>query len=132
VVHSPLYGDRTATGSEVIYGGNITLSFSNTLPTGNGSLSSITFKQGGVVKYTFTTLNISGAIITQGVYDITVVVTNPNLRTTYSCSLGSTCWYGCNNYTASSTLTFNYTGANLTTCTTLPLSLSPISCGTPP
>ena len=132
VIYSPLYGTKTATTSVVIPPSNITLSFTNSLPMGNGNMTTLTFSQGGVTKYSFTPSTISGATIKQGVYTIVETISNPTNSTAYSAPLTADCWYGCSNYTSSSTLTFTYTGADLSTCSTMSVSLYTGHCSGPP
>lgn len=134
VVHSPLYGDKTVTSPVVVLPGNITLSYTNTQPGGNGNLMSLVFSQGGNTQYTFANYQINGAIIKQGIYDVTATVTNSLLITTYSFSLtgdGGNGYFACTNYTANANLTFHYT-ADLTACSTLSVWMSNTHCGTPP
>ncbi|MGN6640306.1 MAG: PKD domain-containing protein, partial [Mucilaginibacter sp.] len=122
-VNSPIFGSKTVTTSAVITPANIALSFINSLPTGTGNMTSIQFQQGGVTKYSFGPSTISGATVPQGNYTIVLTISNPVHHTNFSAGILADCWQVCSIYTSATTLTYTYT-ANLSTCTTLQVSLN--------
>lgn len=122
-VNSPVFGSKTVTTSAVITPANIALSFINSLPTGTGNMTSIQFQQGGVTKHSFMPSTISGATVPQGNYTIVLTISNPVHHTNFSAGILADCWQVCSVYTSATTLTYTYT-ANLSTCTTLQVSLN--------
>ncbi|MBD1363808.1 PKD domain-containing protein [Mucilaginibacter sp. ZT4R22] len=130
-VHSPLLGDVILPQITVtVYPGTVALSYAS-YTFGNGDITTVLFKIGSTIMYSFTGAQLNTAVVNQGNYTIVVQLSggthyNSGTGLGYnSVSLEGSCISACSSWVSNNTYTYS---ANITSCTALSFTVSQFGC----